>query len=302
MTDHEWILLKRFETCQVFYAGPSKQMYWITTSGTGSIKQSVLRGNDDDAMNGNALIYDNGKILTIGGSKNYDAGAGSKRAYIVDINGSEASVKRTSDMSYQRTLMNSVVLPSGEVVVIGGQTQVKLFSDERAVYHAEIWSPVTEKWTVLEPMQIPRTYHSVALLMKDGRVWAAGGGLCGGCNSNHQDFEILTPPYLYDASGNLATRPVIQSNPTSAKAGNTITVTMNTNQAHTFALVRTSAVTHSVNTDQRRIPLPVASKAGSSFSLKIPSNQNIALTGIYYLFAMNADGVPSVANDIRIAL
>eukprot|EP00542_Grammatophora_oceanica_P000419 CAMPEP_0194060170 /NCGR_PEP_ID=MMETSP0009_2-20130614/71100_1 /TAXON_ID=210454 /ORGANISM="Grammatophora oceanica, Strain CCMP 410" /LENGTH=44 /DNA_ID= /DNA_START= /DNA_END= /DNA_ORIENTATION= len=44
-------------------------------------------------------------------------------------------------------------------------------------------------------MTVPRTYHSVAVLMRDGRVWAAGGGLCanfctGGPESNHPDAEI----------------------------------------------------------------------------------------------------------------
>jgi galactose oxidase len=126
-------------------------------------------------MNGNAVMYDIGKLLTIGGSPNYDAGAGSNRAYMIDINGLEATVKRTANnMQFARSLLNSVVLPSGEVIVIGGQTSVKTFSDDNAVLEAEIWNPSTERFTTLAPMQVARTYHSVALLMKDGRVWAAG--------------------------------------------------------------------------------------------------------------------------------
>jgi galactose oxidase len=127
-----------------------------------------------------------------------------------------------------------------------------------------------------------------------------GGGLCGDCSANHQDFEILTPPYLYNSNGSLATRPSIQASPTTARAGNVITVTMNVDANHTFSLVKMSAVTHSVNNDQRRIPLGIASKSGSTFSLQIPSNTNVALPGYYFLFAMNASGVPSVARTIRI--
>jgi galactose oxidase len=125
-------------------------------------------------MNGNAVMYDIGKILTVGGAQNYDDGVASKRAYIIDINGSEATVKRAPDMQFARALVNSVVLPNGEVVIIGGMTSVKLFSDDNHVLEAEIWSPLTETFKTLKPMRVPRTYHSVALIMKDGRVWVAG--------------------------------------------------------------------------------------------------------------------------------
>jgi galactose oxidase len=150
-------------------------MHWITTAGNGSITPSVQRGDDTDAMNGNAVMYDIGKILTLGGAQNYETGAGSNRAYIIDINGSEATVKRTSNMQFGRSLVNSVVLPNGEVVVIGGMTVTKLFSDSNAVRQAEIWNPRTETFRTLNTsMLTARTYHSVALLLKDGRVWAAG--------------------------------------------------------------------------------------------------------------------------------
>jgi galactose oxidase len=105
---------------------------------------------------------------------------------------------------------------------------------------------------------------------------------------------------MFSADGTLATRPTIQSSPATAKAGDVITITMNTNGGHTFALIKASAVTHSVNNDQRRVPLGVVSKNDSTFSLKIPDNKNVALPGFYFLFAMDASGVPSVAKTISI--
>lgn len=84
-------------------------------------------------------------------------------------------------MSARRTFLNSVVLPSGEVVVIGGQKKTKVFSDWEAVRFAEIWSPTTRKFTRVGAMTVARNYHSVAVLMKDGRVFVSGGGLCGAC-------------------------------------------------------------------------------------------------------------------------
>jgi galactose oxidase len=110
----------------------------------------------------------------------------------------------------------------------------------------------------------------------------------------------LTPPYLFNRDGSLATRPTIQSFPASVNAGDVIDVVMNTDGSHTFALVKASAVTHSVNNDQRRFPLPVVTQLGSTFSLKIADNPNVALPGHYFLFAMNANGVPSVGVTVRV--
>ena len=149
-------------------------------------------------------------------------------------------------------------------------------------------------------MQVPRNYHSVALLLKDGRVMAAGGGLCR-CDADHPDVEVLTPPYLLNGNGSPATRPVIRSSPATTGAGRTFQVEMNTSGSHTFALVRLSSITHSVNNDMRRIPLS-ASRSGNTFTLSVPSNPSVALAGAYYLFAMNSAGVPSIGADILISL
>ena len=41
-------------------------------------------------------------------------------------------------MAYPRAYHNSVTLPTGEVIAIGGNTSGELFSDNGAVYDAEI--------------------------------------------------------------------------------------------------------------------------------------------------------------------
>ena len=208
--NHMWLFLT--PNGRIFHAGPSRRMHWITTSGSGSYTQSVLRG-DNDAMNGNALMYDTGKILVVGGAPHYASGNGSNHTYVIDVRGNEAVVTPSGDMAARRTLANSVILPTGECIVIGGVEASVLFSDKGSVFFAEIWNPSTGQWTKLASMKVPRNYHSTALLLRDGRVMAAGGGLYGGCNANHQDLEVLTPPYLFNSNGQLATRPVIQFSP-----------------------------------------------------------------------------------------
>ena len=75
---------------------------------------------------------------------------------------------------------------------------------------------------------------------------------------------------------------------------------MDTAQSHDFALMKLSAATHSINNDQRRIPLEIMSKSDNNFELVIPGNAAVVPPGDYFLFAMNASGVPSIAEIIRI--
>jgi galactose oxidase len=179
----------------------------------------------------------------------------------------------------------------------------KVFSDTRAVYMAELWDPQTETFTRLSAMQTPRNYHSTALLLLDGRVFVGGGGLCGDdqttCN-NHPNAEILTPPYLLNADGTPAVRPVITAAPAMAAPGTVITVKTDTPVA-TFALIRMSAVTHSVNNDQRRVPLTITGgDPTAGYVLPLPTDTGTLLPGNYMLFALNSTGRPSVATVIQI--
>ena len=300
--NHMWLFTA--PNGKIFQAGPSKRMSWISLDGNGSVLGSKLRGDDPDAMSGNAVMYDIGKILTVGGSRNYDGVISSSNVLDIDINAGEGNevVRQLDNMSYPRVFHNSVVLPSGEVVVVGGQKFAQPFSDAQSILAAEIWNPITGKFSRLADMKTARNYHSVALLLNDGRVFVSGSGLCGSCTTNHANVEILTPPYLLNDDGSNATRPVIQTAPTSAKAGEVISVAMNTNGQHTFALMRLGAVTHTVNNDQRRVPLQIQSQNNNQFNLLLPSNQNVLIPGNYFLFALNQAGVPSIARVINISI
>jgi galactose oxidase len=288
----------------VFHAGPAKQMHWINTVGAGSTRKSIRRGNDADSMDGNAVMYDIGKILTLGGSPNYDDSDATKHAHVIDISKGigQVTVKKVADMHHARAFNNSVVLPSGEVVVVGGQSHAVIFTDTASAYKAEIWNPKTEQFTELAAMKVPRNYHSVSLLMNDGRVFVAGGGLCGTCTTNHPDAEIFTPPYLLTVDGKPAIRPVIKSAPSIARPGDTINISVDTSGLHRFALTRMSAATHAVNNDERRIPLVIDTTDQNKglYALKIPANTAVVIPGNYFLFALNKNGVPSLAKVINI--
>jgi galactose oxidase len=298
--NHAWVF--GVSNGDVFHAGPSRQMNWITTGGDGSIRSAGTRADAPDMMNGNAVMYDVGKILAVGGAPAYENSAATSRAYDIDITGGPSAPVRTTrvaDMAYRRAFINSAVLPDGSVVVVGGQAYAKPFTDTGAAQAPELWDPATGRFTILTPEAVPRTYHSVAALLPDGRVFSGGGGLCGNCTTNHLDGQILTPPYLLNSDGTERARPVIESAPATTSQGSTITV-RTTGSTPRFSLVRTSSVTHSVNSDQRRIPLTATTADGVNYRMQIPGDRGVVLPGFYLLFAMTAEGTPSVARFIHI--
>jgi galactose oxidase len=298
--NHAWFFASSGAT--VFQAGPSTQMNWYGTKGNGNVHPAGNRGSSPDAMNGDAVMYDVDKILTLGGSPAYDGQDATNRAYAIDISrgpNQRPTVSRLPNMAYKRSFANSVVLPNGQVVVVGGQVHAAPFVDRTAVMQPELWTPATETFTPLASMAVPRTYHSVALLLPDGRVFSGGGGLCGSCLTNHPDGQIFTPPYLLRSDGSLRTRPELSSAPAAAGAGMTITVHA-TSTVTSFALVRTGAATHTVDTDQRRIPLTPATQHGTTFTLALPADRGTLVPGNYLLFALNGEGTPSVARMVNI--
>ena len=58
------------------------------------------------------------------------------------------------------------------------QSKPITFTDTTAVLNVEMWDPTTLSYTILSPIAGPRNYHSVGILLPDGRVFCGGGGLC----------------------------------------------------------------------------------------------------------------------------
>ena len=68
--------------------------------------------------------------------------------------------------------MNSAVLPDGKVLALGGTTGAGFNNESHAVLSSRALEPATGTWTTLASMQIPRLYHSSAVLLPDARVLA----------------------------------------------------------------------------------------------------------------------------------
>jgi galactose oxidase len=313
--NHAWLFA--WKNGSVFQAGPSKAMNWYGTAGTGSQVAAGIRDPISASMCGIFVMYEPGKILSAGGSPSYTNSDANARAHItiIDEPNAKPKVERIADMAYPRGFSNAVVLPDGTVLVSGGQRRSMVFTDDQGVLYSELFDPATKSWKTLAPQAVPRNYHGVSILLADGRVFSGGGGLCyvgnigrssANCNKlvDHADGQVFSPPYLFNADGSEATRPSIAMiSSTSVKVGGRLTVTMDGSAKNLkYSLIRIGSVTHSVNSDQRRIPLTKITSSDTCATLTLPDDSGILIPGSYYLFVINAQGVPSIARTVQVTL
>src|SRR4029077_6312223 len=281
---------------KVFCAGPSQTTRYLNTTGTGAWSL-VGNSNYGDRNWGSAVMYDDGKVLLMGGTPCvfYDTNCTTyptATAEIIDLNRSSPAWSYTGSMvTGGRKLFNATLLPDGTVLEHGGSrgNEDPNTQPSNPAYASELWDPATGTWTTMASLTKIRSYHSVALLLPDGRVLSAGGTF-GGASA-----EVYSPPYLFQGS-----RPTISSAPASVGYGQSFFVgTPDATSISKVTLIRLSSVTHSFNMGQSIIR-PSFSLATGGLNVTAPLNGNIAPPGYYMLFILNGNGVPSVARIIQV--
>lgn len=299
--DYPW--LQTAPDGRVLFLGPSRQLGFVSTDGSGSWQATSTRDNQFRSY-GSYAMFDDDRVLVAGGG--FQSSSFSQRsARIINMNDSSSS--STGNMVHRRRQHNLTVLPDGTVLATGGfASNSGLVDLNNSVFAAEVWNPATGQWTELAEEERARQYHSTATLLPDGRVLSAGGGICGACQQAgyiQKNAQVYSPPYLFnkDGSGTLASRPQIQSAPSEVRYNQLINI--NSSQASSIAkvaMIRTSSVTHAQNMEQRYLPLDFSFN-GSTLNVRMPANANVAPPGHYMLFIVDNNGVPSVAPIIRIS-
>ncbi|HSY50700.1 MAG TPA: tectonin domain-containing protein [Thermoanaerobaculia bacterium] len=219
--------------------------------------------------------------------------------------------------SIQRFYGNSTMLPTGQVILTGGVSDME-GSDATPVLNPEVYDPYTNNWLLTTPATVTRNYHGVALLLPDGRVWTASSsknhsgsqcnGVCDPTGSLNTEVrvEIFTPWYVG------ASRPVITTCPANiATGGLQFNIGIGSSQGTNIGrvmLMRAGSVTHSFDTDQRAIQLDIVTKTSGSVTVKSPYVAAAAPPGDYMLFALKQvattgfkQWVPSVACWTQVA-
>lgn len=232
-----------------------------------------------------------------------------------------ATAPRPSSVaSRDRRFSNAVLLPTGEVCVVGG---VHVTEPEDPVLETEIYAPGIDwsagtysgpdSWEVKEAAVHARNYHSTALLLPNGKVWVAGGNTNADSGDPDSDvdvggvtkklgikrIELYEPDYLA-----FPNRMAIASSPEVLGYGQTFEVHIDraaTNVEYA-ALIRAGSVTHSTNNDQRFVALELESRNGNALTLVAPPSGNVAPPGSYMLWLVDTAGRPcDVAPFVRMA-
>lgn len=272
---------------RVFGFDTAGRMYYVTTSGNGSVAMAgQLPGST--SWTSSAAMFRPGRILQMGGA--------SSAALVVDITGATPTATPTQSMSTQRQWVSATMLADGRVLATGGSQVDNQLTGVNNV--AEIWNPANGTWTQGNAAVRARLYHSTGLLLPDATVLVSGGGAPG--PQVNLNAEIYYPPYLYNASGGFAARPSIVLAPDVIEIGETFSVGFsNASSISRVALIKTGSMTHSWNMDQRFIELPFTA-SGAMLDVQAPARASDATPGYYLLFLLNAQGVPSIAKMVRI--
>ena len=218
-------------------------------------------------------------------------------------------------------MVEGTLLPDGTVVWLNGCNHgaqgFGLGADptfEALIYDPA--QPLGKRWTTGASTDIPRLYHSVALLLLDGTLLIAG--------SNPVEMPILqssqqnpyvtefrveryTPPYLQGANASKRPTDVVLSSTALVANGQTFQVKFTVPagaQAVKVALYYGGFVTHSVHMGHRMLFLDVdgwtAGQTAQSVTVSMPPNSNVAPPGPYVVYVV-VDGVPAIGQFVQVS-
>ena len=221
---------------------------------------------------------------------------------IVDLKAAPLQFQSVAPMNLPRTHVNAALLPDRTVLVTGGGLARE--SRLTPTLQSEIYDPATNTWTLVASSKVPRLYHSVSLLLPDGRVVVAGGNPAEGRQvewgkdpqNEEMRLDVYSPPYLFKGP-----RPVIMAAPEEWHYGQDVDISCPQAGGIRWAsLIRNGVTTHSFNNGQRLVDLPIAAQGGGRVRVTLTGEPNIAPPGWFMLFLTDNHGIPSVAKMVQV--
>jgi hypothetical protein len=273
-------------------APPQSQVLNTKTEQWSPLPADVVHG-------GSAAMYRPNKIMKAGGKDL--SGQAIDDVFILDMDAPTPQWQRPASPNQGR--LNDarqdhylVVLPTGQVLAIGGAEIDLGAGEDDAVESVELFDPDTPAlgWQLLAQGQCCWTFHSTAVLLPDSRVLMAGGDACVG------KAHAFYPPYFFGPGGVCPNpmRPTIDSVDGVIEYGQGFNIeTPDGPNVDSVVLMALPAATHGFDQAQRFVPL--AFTGPDTLNVQAPANGNWAPPGYYMLFIV-AEGVPSVAKIVQL--
>ena len=280
------------------------QTAYLTLSGAGGSWTTHGQQQFYDRQEGASLLMidttvapPRSRLFVFGGGVSGAATAkNNQSAEVIEFQGGivGSSWKRLKDMNFARTNVNAVVLPDGKILIIGGHSNGQKWSPT-PISPAEIYDPAKDTYETAASLNFPRQYHSVCILLPDGRVFAAGGVAPGTPDPDQHTMELYIPGYLTGAS-----QPVITAAPSILTFGTSFTVdTAQAADIDSLVMLAPISVTHHTDSGQRYVKLPIQSRTPNSLTGLAPANGHIAPPGVYMLFVVKNNGIPSEGRFVK---
>ena len=216
----------------------------------------------------------------------------------IDLSVSDPRWEFVQKMHYPRIHANGVLLPDGNVIVVGGMSRYDHMSDMHeipgSVYEAEIYDPSANTWTLMAAQQKARVYHSTAILLPDGRVISMGSNPRS--KMIEKSIEIYSPPYLFRGE-----RPVITEVPERIAHSQPFSISVShARQIEKVVLMRPEVLTHVTNTEQRLLELKFQVVSDEKLEIQGPPTPAHMPRGYCLLFILNHEGVPSIGKFLKV--
>ncbi len=287
----------------LFIAGPQKPARRFDPAASPVVDNPALQYNQlanpqrGVNMDGTAVLlplrppHYEPRVLVAGGTSNGAAWSASEAGALqtaewIDLSATAPAWQALPNMNVARDKVNSVLLPDGRVLIVGG------FETPPDGGPAEIFDPQDPgSGFMLGPnMTHGRGYHSAAILLPDGSV-IVGGDPNGGNTPN----ERYLPSYFFKP------RPAITSAPATVTHGAAFSVqTASPATISEAILMRPGAVTHGFNHNQRYIGCAITGTTATAVNATAPPDGTIAPPGYYLLFILDHDRAPSTGVWIRL--
>lgn len=276
-----------------FFSGHLVSSYlYDPTMGAWSFLADTNLGKDRGESG--SVRLQNGEILIMGGTDMVnETGETYQTAEKISIEGS-GQWTQVSSMNRSRAFFDAVILPDGNVFVVGGENS----GSDGLV--PELYIPNEDKWLDMAPHKLRREDHATALLLPDARVIISGGA---GSTENPTglydetgNYEIWNPYYLYSTA-----RPVISQLPETAGYGQQVTLDYTSEvPVQKVVLHKSGSATHGFTFNHISVPVALEENDGASATFTINQNSNLLPPGFYMVFLLSEDGVPSEASWMRI--
>jgi hypothetical protein len=229
----------------------------------------------------------------------------------------------------------AVLLPDGKVLIGQGLNRSPGCTvdgrpctyAEKEGLHFQMFDPANGSIRKLAKTTVSRGLHGTATLLPDASVFFAGENREALVRPDDPAFPMTTsyagelpagdpdqgvpvgqlffPPYLFRADGTPAARPAISASPAeiSYRGHFDITVAGDPSLIASVVMLRSDHNTHSLTTGDRYVKMAFHVKGPANLGelrVRAPKVPAQAVPGIYMLFVVDQDGVPSMGRQVRL--